>query len=646
MPIPHPSEERFELPQLPGLAALWAETLGDPRIGIALLDGPVDGAHPCLKGARLTPMGASGETPGHGIAERHGTQIASLIFGQHDSDIHGTAPGCPGFIFPIFRDKDDGSFMPSSQIQLAQTLVQAAEAGARIINISAGENSPSGTAHPILTEAVQSCADQGVLIVAAAGNEGCDCLHIPGALPSVLAVGAMDASGTPLACSNWGDTYRTQGILAPGQNIVCASPGGGTSTASGTSYATAIVSGVVALLASLQAKAGRPIDLFAVRKAILDSALGCDASQATSDCRRLLAGRLNITGAHALILQGLSDMTLPQNTEDQPQTAVTANVSPTGRTPESPTETERVMAGAQPMTQPPGHTMPTGAYPSTQATETTLMPTNQACACTGNGSKQPVFALGKLNYDFGTEARRDSIQQHMDSASPHDAKHLLNYLDNNPWDAESVIWTLNMDLTPIYAIKGYGAYAHVVYERLRAFLAIQIENRCERISIPGYIVGSTALFNGQVVPTLQADLRGMYSWNTHELIHSAHSDTESSDAINEDVSNFFVCVYEELRNLGVSAHDRAINYAATNALTVLHIFEDTLKRNLVLDTISTERSPICRPQSDCWDVKLTFFNPSKIFEQARKVYLLTVDVSDVVPVMVGQVRSWSVYGHP
>ncbi len=84
-----------------------------------------------------------------------------------------------------------------------------------MINVSGGQFSPSGTAHPILADAVRACAASGVLIVAAAGNQGCDCLHIPGALPSVLAVGAMDAGGNPLPFSNWGDVYESQGILAP-----------------------------------------------------------------------------------------------------------------------------------------------------------------------------------------------------------------------------------------------------------------------------------------------------------------------------------------------------------------------------------------------------------------------------------------------
>ena len=64
---------------------------------------------------------------------------------------------------------------------------------------------------------------------------------------------------------------------------------------------------------------------------------------------------------------------------------------------------------------------------------------------------------------------------------------------------------------------------------------------------------------------------------------------------------------------------------------------------MVLDRIKVERSPICRPDSDCWDVVVTFFNPARIMDQARKVYRFTVDVSDLVPVTVGEPRSWYVY---
>ena len=144
----------------------------------------------------------------------------------------------------------------------------------------------------------------------------------------------------------------------------------------------------------------------------------------------------------------------------------------------------------------------------------------------------------------------------------------------------------------------------------------------------------------------------MYSWTTAALVkgvcgeppaksaeaqkHAAYADKTQA------VANFLERVYHELRNLGLTPQERAINYAATNAMNVEKIFEAALKENMELDTIEVERSPICRLDSDCWDVKLTFFNPSKVFEQARKIYRFTVDVSDVCPVMVGKVRSWFV----
>jgi len=61
-----------------------------------------------------------------------------------------------------------------------------------------------------------------------------------------------------------------------------------------------------------------------------------------------------------------------------------------------------------------------------------------------------------------------------------------------------------------------------------------------------------------------------------------------------------------------------------------------------LDTIEVERSAICRPESDCWDVKIHFFYPERHVQTVRKVYRFTVDVSDVVPVTVGTMRSWFV----
>lgn len=282
-----------------------------------------------------------------------------------------------------------------------------------------------------------------------------------------------------------------------------------------------------------------------------------------------------------------------------------------------------------------------------------------ACGCSRSGSPaQFVYAFGQLGYDFGTEARRDSILQHMKEPAkgvppnPYDPRQLLNYLAKNPWDAAAIIWTLNLDATPVYALRPQGPFANETYQRLHQFLTETMEEGVERVSVPGVIVGNARLFTGQVVSVIQPDLRCMYSWSTKALIHAVFGSPPSATAEDEEkkeyiekskaITGFLERVYYQLRNLGVLPEDRAINSAATNAFQVAKVFEAAIKEHMDLDTIAVERSPICRLGSDCWDVVLAFFNPKKILEQARKVYRFTVDVSDICPVAVGPVRSWFV----
>ena len=227
----------------------------------------------------------------------HGTHITSLIFGQPGGPVSGIAPRCRGLIIPVFRDYQEGRL---SQLDLARAIEQAVQAGAHVISISGGERSPSGEADDILARAVQACERNNVLVVAAVGNDACECLHVPAALPGVLAAGAMRSNGQPLDVSNWGLAYRENGILAPGENIPGAVPGGGIARFTGSSFAAPLVSGVAALLLSIQRQSGQRLNPHAVREAILKSAEPCDPRK-TPECPRYLAGTLNISGAHALI---------------------------------------------------------------------------------------------------------------------------------------------------------------------------------------------------------------------------------------------------------------------------------------------------------------------------------------------------------
>jgi cyanobactin maturation PatA/PatG family protease len=273
---------------------------------------------------------------------------------------------------------------------------------------------------------------------------------------------------------------------------------------------------------------------------------------------------------------------------------------------------------------------------------------------------QLVYALGELGFDYGTEARRDSFTQ----AIPPNTS-LLDYLAQNPWEAQSLIWTLNLDATPIYAIMPTGPFASETYARLREFYRnqtnpVEESNRVERVSIPGYIGGSIRLLSGQTVPVIIPEVRGMYSWTVPTLIDSLEPlamEAATQDAIQDgrtpptqeevrrtvirNIRGYLERIYYDYRNLGITPQERALNFSATNAFQVTMVMLDAGIGDLALDSITVEKSPICRPDSDCYDIKLQFFN-LVVGSRDGKVYRFTIDVSDVIPVTIGTVRSWTV----
>jgi hypothetical protein len=603
------------------LNCLANDSSGDPRVRIAVIDGPVDRSHPCFAGASLDQLEAPSQSPDLAVASAHGTSVASVIFGQPGSPVPGIVPRCHGIMVPVLHQRRGA--LAGSQIDLARGIALALNAGAAVINISAGQFEPGGEAHPYLADMVRRCQEQGVLLVASTGNDGCSCLHVPAAAASVLAVGAMDDRGDPLSLSNWGNAYLDHGILAPGFDILGAVPGGGTALHKGTSWATAIVSGFAALLLSAQVQRGEPLDPLRIRTLLIETAVGCDEHSAT-DCNRLLAGRLNIPRAWAQ-LKNERRITMSDDVQ-------ICEPPPTLR------DRPLVQAQGQGAECSCGKSGGSGCTCGEKAGSECSAKTNQPTL---------VYALGQLGYDFGSEARRDSFIQHGVN-NPHDPRQLLAHLQEHRALAAALIWTLVQDSTPIYAIVPAGPFAAETYDLLRQLLQQQLEEGVERVSLPGWGAGKITLSNGQVVPQVMPELRGMYSWSTSALLDAvvgkpaADPDDEVRERASE-LTNFLDRIYYELRNLGILPQERAMNYAATNAFQLGEIYTRAAKAGLKLDSIETERSPICRPDSDCWDVKLTFFNPVKRLEQAREIYRLTIDVSDVIPVTVGQVRRWQVY---
>ncbi|MFM6021528.1 MAG: S8 family peptidase [Dolichospermum sp.] len=647
----------------PEIEKIWDLTQGNSQICVAVLDGLVDQSHSCLNAANLTrlPTLIQGEATANGVMSGHGTHVASIIFGQHDdSELQGIAPQCRGLIVPIFGDNNK----KLSQLDLARAIEQAVNAGAHIINVSAGQLTDNGEAEGWLDRAVQLCRDNNVLIVAAAGNDGCECLHVPASLPTVLAVGAMNDQGKPIDFSNWGESYQNQGILAPGENILGAKPGGGTQKLSGTSFATPIVSGVAALLLSLQVQRGEKPDPAKVRGVLLETAIPCTTKD-TDDISRCLLGKLNISGALQYFTGGtMSEELDTVETVDSVEAAGCGCAEITKSAEPEPNPEEFIPPEFFPVvpavTTSAPFTNSSNSQSTTMSNRTSYITASQAPSDLAQVNL--VYALGTLGYDFGSEARRDSFKQLMPGvqidgtaipANPYDARQMVDYLGDNLSEAKSLIWTLNLELTPVYAIEPGGAFARDVYAILQQLLSGQIqaedsENYVERVSIPGILSGrSVKLFSGQVVPVIEVpNTRGLYGWKVNTLVQAAIETVQAQateaqeESIRRTLGSFLSRIYYDLRNLGTTSQDRALNFASTNAFQAASTFAEAVATGMELDSITVEKSPFCRLDSDCWDVKLKFFDPENS-RRAKKLFRFTIDVSDIIPVTLGEVRSWS-----
>ena len=191
----------------------WDITKGSKKIKIAILDTGIDQDHEDLASKiAVNKNFTSSKTIDDMFG--HGTHVAGIAAACTDNNKGVAGAGYSSTLMNIKVLGDDGSGYYS---WVARGIIWSVNKGVKVINLSLAGDQPS----KMLEMAVDYAWRKGVVIVAAAGNEGNSVPLYPAAYQNCIAVGATDKNGTRAFFSNYGDWVD---LAAPGMNIFSTTP--------------------------------------------------------------------------------------------------------------------------------------------------------------------------------------------------------------------------------------------------------------------------------------------------------------------------------------------------------------------------------------------------------------------------------------
>ncbi|WP_419226918.1 S8 family serine peptidase [Alteromonas sp. OM2203] len=208
---------------------------------VCIIDTGYNLGHPDLPG---TNDGVTGQANNSAVGNwyndgnGHGTHVAGTIAAYDNNEgVVGVYPGVNMHIVKIFNDNGQWTYASD----LIDAISQCQDAGSNVVNMSLGGGSASTTER----NAMQSFTDAGMLLVAAAGNDGNSAKSYPASYDAVMSVAAVDSNENRASYSQYNDQVE---IAAPGSAVQSTYPTNTYAALSGTSMATPHVAGGAALV--------------------------------------------------------------------------------------------------------------------------------------------------------------------------------------------------------------------------------------------------------------------------------------------------------------------------------------------------------------------------------------------------------------
>jgi len=232
-------DKQWALAKIQALDA-WQLTSGGQDILIAVLDTGIDQTHVDLAGKVIANINFT-QSPTVDDVNGHGTHIAGIIgaIANNSSGIAGLAYNCSLMNVKV---ADDNGFCNAKAV--AKGIIWAVDNGAKVINMSL----TFAERDQALEDAVNYAWSKGAVLVCAAGNNGGSTPVYPAYYANCLSVTSTNGDGLLGQLANHGDWVD---VAAPGVKIYSTLPNNSFGYESGTSMATAYVSGEAGLLLSV-----------------------------------------------------------------------------------------------------------------------------------------------------------------------------------------------------------------------------------------------------------------------------------------------------------------------------------------------------------------------------------------------------------